>query len=134
MKDKTLKRWKELTWQALSKWKRASGVCQRCGKVKEPRQLDAHHLVHKSKGLYAKFEPDNIVALCGFYCHRNWWHGKAGYEEQMELIEKWIGLDRYNEIRQRSFQKCSYTVDDYKRMIAEFTEKYNEVVGQQEGI
>ena len=64
-------------WVALSKYKRRSGICQRCGKQKEPGQLDAHHLVKKARGNYAKFEPDNIVALCGWYCHRNWWHGQA---------------------------------------------------------
>jgi len=121
MAKRTLKRWKFLVWQALSKAKRAKGVCQRCGKVRPPAELDAHHLVPRSKGTYAMFEPDNVVVMCGFYCHRNFWHGSSTWDEQRDLIEKWIGLDRYYEIKQRSNQICKYDADDYAEMLERFT-------------
>ena len=119
-KKRSLKRWKEVTWQALSKLKRMEGKCQKCGKVKDPRLLDAHHLIPRSKGNYAMFEPDNIVVMCGFYCHRNWWHGTSTWEEQRDIIERTIGLDRYFEIKRKSNQKCSYKEYDYEKMLEVF--------------
>ena len=121
MKKRTISRWKKLVWAALSRMKRASGICQRCGKVREPKHLDAHHLIPKARGLYAMFEPDNIVVMCGFYCHRNWWHGNSTFDEQQELIERWIGLERYYEIKRKSYEKCQYKEYDYDRMLAEFS-------------
>jgi 5-methylcytosine-specific restriction endonuclease McrA len=113
---------KDKAWKALSKMKRARGRCQRCGKVQEPATLDAHHIIPRSKGNYAMFEPDNIIVLCGFYCHRNWWHGISTWDEQMELVKKTIGLDRYYEIKQASNQIVKYSVDDYEEMIENFNQ------------
>lgn len=110
-------------WVALSKYKRRLGICQRCGKQKEPKDLDAHHLVKKARGNYAKFEPDNIVALCGWYCHRNWWHGQAEWDEQLELIERWIGLERYEEIKREANNTHKYSVEDYEEMIEMYKER-----------
>lgn len=123
VKKRTLKRWKIVTWEALSKYKRQVGMCQRCGKTKEPGLLDAHHLIPKARGNYATFEPDNIVVMCGFWCHKNWWHGQSTWEEQKELIERWIGLRRYYEIKQKATEYCKYDEDDYVRMLEEFKEK-----------
>ncbi len=121
MAKRKIKRWKFLVWQALSKMKRAGGVCAKCGKTVDPRKMDAHHIVPKSKGNYAMFEKDNIIPMCGFYCHRNWWHGKSTWDEQKEIIEREIGLDRYWEIKRESNKIIRYDEDDYARMLEEFT-------------
>lgn len=127
---RTIKRWQELCWKALSKLKRSTHRCQRCGKYHEDiRTLNAHHLIPKSKGNYAKFEPDNIVVLCGFYCHRNWWHGTSTWDEQRDLIERWIGMDRYWEIKRKANDYCKYTEEDYERMLADFEQQLKEVEG-----
>jgi len=123
-KSRTIKRWQFLCWEALSKWKRQSGICRRCGKTKLPKQLNAHHLVTKAHGNYAKFEPDNIVALCGFYCHMRWWHGNSTWDEQRDLIARWIGMDRYWEIKRESSLRAKYTEEDYKKMLILFTDNY----------
>jgi len=123
MAKRTKKRWEFLCWQALSKWKRQSGVCMRCGKTKDPGKLHAHHLIPKSKGTYAKLEPDNVVALCGWYCHKMWWHGQSTWEEQRDLIDKWIGLDRYQEIKLKANFSCKYDEDDYDKMLTFFKEQ-----------
>ena len=116
---RTIKRWQFLVWQALSKKKRSIGYCQRCHKQKDPRKLDGHHLIPKSKGNYAKFCEENIVVLCD-YCHRRWWHGTSTWDEQKELIEQWIGLPLYWEIKRRANETTKYSEEDYKEMLEKY--------------
>ena len=119
-KKRTLKRWKFLAWQALSRKKRSIGVCQRCGKVKEPKNLDGHHIIRRSKGNYAMFCEDNIIVLCD-YCHRRWWHGTSTWEEQRDLVARTIGLDRYEEIKWLCEGTVKYKDYDYEAMIEKWT-------------
>lgn len=124
MKTRTLKRWKFLVWEALSKLKRADGICMRCGKEK---RLEAHHLVPKSAGNYARFCKDNIVCLCN-YCHMRWWHGRAIWDEQRDLVYKWIGKERYDEIKFNSQKSVKYTEEDYEKMLKEYTDLYKQKI------
>jgi len=123
---RTLKRWKFLCWEMLSKWKRKGGVCFICGKTVGSKKLNAHHLVHKAQGNYAKFEPDNIVPMCGYYCHTMLWHGKMPWDKQRDYIDKWIGLERYWEIRRESHKSHQYKAEDYEKMLKYFTEQYEQ--------
>lgn len=114
---RTIKRWRVVCWEELSKWKRSSGRCVVCGKQVDPGKMNAHHIVPKSKGNYARFESDNILPMCGFYCHRNWWHGTSTWDEQKAIIEQEIGLKRYWEIKQRANQTIKYREEDYVEML-----------------
>ena len=117
MVKRTIKRWQTVCWEELSRWKRSSGRCVVCGKIKEPKKLHAHHIIPKSKGNYAKFESDNIVAMCGMWCHKNWWHGQSTWDEQLKIIEREIGLDRYWEIKRKSNKTIKYREEDYEKML-----------------
>ncbi len=123
-KERTIKRWKQLVWAKLSKVVRlrAKNHCMRCGKFKETKRLQAHHLVPKSHGNYAMFCEDNIVALC-HYCHLRWWHGSSTWDEQRDLVEKWITLTKYQDIKFESNKTHKYSASDYEKMLADYTEK-----------
>lgn len=120
MSKRTIKRWQTVCWEALSKWKRSCGRCAKCGKTVDSKKMNAHHVVPKSKGNYAKFESDNILPMCGFYCHRNWWHGTSTWDEQKEIIDRELGLERYWEIKRKANDYCKYDEDDYAEMLACF--------------
>ncbi len=123
-RKRSLKRWKVVVWEKLSKLVRlrTGGRCMRCRKLKNIQNLQGHHLVPRSHGNYATFCEDNIVALC-YYCHYCWWHGDSTWDEQQALIKKWIGLDRYWEIKKASAFPAKYSADDYARMYENFTEQ-----------
>ena len=120
MRERTIERWKFLAWQALSRKKRSIGYCQKCGKKNV--KLEAHHLITKAHGNYAKFEEDNIVALC-YYCHRIFFHGNSTWDEERDFIEKLIGLDRYWEMKRKSSETVKYTAEDYAGMIEGWTDE-----------
>jgi len=130
---RTLGRWKFLVWEKLSRLTRlkAKNHCQRCGKWKETKKMQAHHLVPKSQGNYARFCEDNIVSLC-HYCHHRWWHGQSVWEDQRDLIEKWIGLTRYQEIKFLSNKRHSYTEEEYDVMLKDLTKRVKEIEAEGE--
>ena len=116
-KKRTIKRWRTLCWEALSKWKRSSGRCVVCGKTVDPKKMNAHHVVPKSKGNYARFESDNILPMCGFYCHKMNWHGDMTWDLQREIIDREMGMDRYWEIKRRANDYVKYREEDYAEML-----------------
>lgn len=109
-------------WKALSKWKRNKGVCQKCGKYGIPAQFDAHHIIPKSLGNYARFNEENIICLCK-YCHMYWWHGSATIEERRDLAISILGKETYDQIHLDAKKTVDYTLEDYENMIIEFEDK-----------
>jgi hypothetical protein len=74
--------------------KRDYGVCQRCLSqgIMTPA-TDAHHIIHKTGGLYLRYHPDNGVALCRS-CHDLDAQGKL-----LEWCIEHIGEKRYYELK-----------------------------------
>jgi hypothetical protein len=53
--------------------KRDNNTCQRCGKKKQRRFLEVHHIIPRSKG--GTDDPTNLITLC-HHCHdRETWYG-----------------------------------------------------------
>jgi hypothetical protein len=77
---------------------RANNKCQRCGKYKEFKQLQAAHCWGRRKKS-VRYDLDNALGLCA-YCHRV--IDSEDPEAKKELFIKYLGEEGYRKLNQRA--------------------------------
>jgi hypothetical protein len=94
-------------------------ICQHCGESRESgRQMQASHVIPKSRCKRLAVEPVNIKCLCS-YCHRWWWH--------LSPVESGLWFTNMFPDRWSSIKILQMTYDGRKMGIADWRQRYHEL-------
>ena len=127
-KKRSLKRQKQLTWEACSKYVRTIHskdgrcTCYTCGTEKDIRDMQAGHAI-QGRGNSILFQTDGIRPQCAG-C--NVWSGGRLDIFIPTLIDE-IGRERYDELLSLKGKPRKWTVEELKQLEDEFKEKTSEL-------
>lgn len=134
-KPKKLSKLKKDAWDALSLYMRmkfADGdgykICPNCKTNTHYKQLHAHHIIPKSKGLSVYFLEDNILILCRD-CHFLW-HRQMSPQEEMSLINH-VMPEEYKRAEKVKNQTIKLSEREKREWYTELTETYKKKASEQ---
>jgi hypothetical protein len=109
---------KSKAWKAFSKYVRyRDKQCFTCGKIDDPKNLDAGHFVHRNSATF--FHEWNVHAQCT-KCNR-FLHGNLG-EYAFKLEDK-IGRKAINELRKESWKIKRWKPKELKQIEELYTQE-----------
>jgi len=91
----------------------------RCEVCKVNPTTEVHHIVLKARGNVVYFLERNLLAVCAT-CHTGF-HRRWSPEEIEQAVVKTKG--DFSDVEQVKWNTLKYSVSDYERMIAEYTER-----------
>ena len=104
---------------------RAKFKCEWCGKQKNQKSTDAHHIIPKSRcGMSGRFDVDNGICLCD-YCHR--FRKNAESVEYSRWLEKHLAKKEltYDLLNETYVGISKQTIEDLKVKLFVLETMYN---------
>lgn len=130
LKRPSKKELKNKLWRLISQYVRIqSAHCFTCGIfIPDMRDRSTGHFWTRGGHPSVAFDLDNLRVQCTT-CN-NWKSGNLA--EYAFRLEKDIGTERYNALRERAYQTRHFTIGDYEIMTKEMKEKLNSLTSQNE--
>lgn len=102
----------------VSRITRKIGYCLRCGKSDN---LQAHHIVRRSRSTVLRWDLRNLMCLCRG-CHF-WWHNSATKFDMDELCARCLTEEDEAHLKENQHKESHFSVSDLEDMLKRIKEE-----------